>query len=184
MVSIAFCTHIIHTTILPCFIQAFHMFILKCVYDEKPDIKSELEDLHLYMLPLVGYSAPAVNKNLLCRSYLYGRTVHTGVLRDHCFVSLHNGTWTNFFPATQEKSRRVQQQSSTATHEAQQLLLCLVGRAKAAIKRGFREPQIRRWARLSWCQNIVSFSTTRLAETPLRQAETTIIWKCLKSYWW
>lgn len=68
------------------------MSILEHAYDDKPDTKSELEDLHLYMFPLLGYSAPVVNESLLSRSYLHGRTVHTGVLRDQCFVSPHNGT--------------------------------------------------------------------------------------------
>lgn len=58
------------------------MFILKRAYDEKPDIKSQLEDFHLCMLSLVGYSAPTVKEHLLSRSYVHGRTVHTGVLRD------------------------------------------------------------------------------------------------------
>lgn len=58
------------------------MFILKRVYNEKPDIKSELEDLHPCMLSLVGYSAPTVKESLLSKSYVPGRTVHTGVLRD------------------------------------------------------------------------------------------------------
>lgn len=60
-----FYTHIIHIKILPCFSQVFHMFILERAYNEKPDIKSELEDLQLCMLSLVGYSAPPVKESLL-----------------------------------------------------------------------------------------------------------------------
>lgn len=48
-----FYTHIIHIKILPCFSQVFHMFILERAYNEKPNIKSELEDLQLCMLSLV-----------------------------------------------------------------------------------------------------------------------------------
>jgi len=81
-----------------------------------------------------------------------------------------------------EKSREDKEESSTASHEAWQLKLCLLGRAKGAIKRGFQESQIRRRERLSQFQNTVYFFTAQLAETSSRQAETTIIWKCLKSY--
>lgn len=81
-VSMVFYTYIIHSKILPCFSQFFHTFLLERAYDETPDIKSELEDLHLCMLSLVGYLAPAVRESLLSKSYVHGRTVHAGVLRD------------------------------------------------------------------------------------------------------
>lgn len=64
-VSMVFYTHIIHIKILPCFCQVFHMFILKCAADEKPDIRREIADFHLGMLSLLGYSAPAAQESLL-----------------------------------------------------------------------------------------------------------------------
>jgi len=59
------------------------MFILEHAYDERPDIKSELEDIHLYIFSLFGYSAPAVKESLLSRSHVHGRTA-LWCARDQC----------------------------------------------------------------------------------------------------